>query len=73
LRSEPGLVPVGTASGADGVVHKGVPALQLIDHTAPADSMEILGIEHRGLNRRIQRMLTALRPARSRPSLRLDA
>jgi DNA-binding NarL/FixJ family response regulator len=106
------LVPA-IVAGADGVVHKGVPALQLfeairqvargasalppvsaplreaaavaldprdlpilsmlIDHTAPADIVATLGIEHRQLNRRIERMLTALRPGRSARSLRLDA
>jgi hypothetical protein len=43
----------------------------LIDHTAPADIMDTLQIERHELNRRVQRMLTALRPA-AQP-LRLDA
>ena len=110
--ADPSMLVPAIVAGADGAVHKGVPALQLfeairqvargasalppisaalrkaaalaldphdlpilsmlIDHTAPADIMDTLSIEHRELNRRIQRMLTALRPAAHVP-LRLDA
>jgi len=45
----------------------------LIDHTAPADIMDTLTIERDELNHRIHRMLTALRPAATHGSLRLDA
>lgn len=111
--ADPSMLVPAIVAGADGVVHKGVPALQLfeairhvargasalppisaalrkaaalalkpqdlpilsmlIDHTAPADIMDTLSINRDELNRRIQRMLTALRPPATRGALRLDA
>ena len=110
--ADPSMLVPAIVAGADGVVHKGVPALQLfeairqvarvpsalppisaalrkaaalaldlkdlpilsmlIDDTAPADIMDTLTIGRHELNHRIQRMLTALRPAAHAP-LRLDA
>jgi DNA-binding NarL/FixJ family response regulator len=100
--ADPSMLVPAIVAGADGVVHKGVPALELfeairrvasgasalppisaalrkaaamaldpedlaimvmlIDHTAPADIMDTLTIDRGQLNRRIERMLEALKP-----------
>ena len=100
--ADPSMLVPAIVAGADGIVHKGVPALELfeairsvasgasaippvsaallkaaamslepndlpilsmlMDHTTPVDIMQTLAIDREELNRRIRRMLIALKP-----------